>query len=570
MASLTRVLNKVCRRKSYFFSGAVLVFLVAALLFALYFLDKGLKFFPKAATGLTNTRGDLNGDNFVNAEDINYLKTHFSNVFDYNAIVANYGADLRTPTPTPTPIVCFPSAPSLTIVPDSQSGIAGQQLNYLATAKDNDSGGCPAKTFSLTTESLSPGWSRQPAIYDNISLSPGQSKTFVVMIWSAPGSSPGTYTFTEKLLETASGLSTTTSARYEVLPAATTSLTPRVLFVQLNPSDGSRDLFTTYYSWQWSGHSFADVVDTTLQNTINVMKELSGGMINYRVVGRLQINNFPRFTDGFQFTIDNYKPCTNGGMLPNGKSCGDEKWLFDNVDFVRSNNICQVAGSLNADEIWLVNPPFIQQWESWMIGPSGTDGFSPNGEYYPIEGCQKHYIVQGMGPSLISVFLHMYGHRVEATMAYLTGFWDQSERQKYWENFANVSRYVMPYNQPGPQYQGPGCGNAHFPLNGIQHYDYWNQTYRDFNCPDWKNFPNFKGEVEHINCTAWGCNDDNLTSGWGKHWLGSLPRGDGEAQIRLANGKMVNFKRNWWYYLLYPENAIQFVKMATGQLTSSQ
>lgn len=323
----------------------------------------------------------------------------------------------------------------------------------------------------------------------------------------------------------------------------------KVLGVALNPTEGSRDLATTYYGWLWPGKTPEEVENEIFNQIASAMKELSAGTINYQVTQKIRLTTFPKYTDGFQFTIDNYQNCIQGTRLPNGRTCHEEKYYFDHIDFIRANRICEIANETEIDEIWWVTNPYIGTWENWMIGPS--PGFNVNGKDYIIPKCNRHYIIQSVVYPRRDSIMEVYGHRVEATMNYITGRWDPQERVKHWLNFSNIIRYGLP---PG-EFNEPGCGNAHFPLNAVRGYDYINKTIRDFNCPDWKNFPDYKGETESINCDAWGC----FNEGWAKHWLGSMPRSEGEALIKSKDGNMVNFKKNWWYYFLYPENVISFM-----------
>ncbi len=107
------------------------------------------------------------------------------------------------------------------------------------------------------------------------------------------------------------------------------------------------------------------------------------------------------------------------------------------------------------------------------------------------------------------------------------------------------------------------CGNAHFPPNALKHYDCSNSTYKDSNCIDWKNFPNFTNETENINCDVWNCTD----TGWQEYWFANLPRGVGEVELENKKGEKFHFKKNWWYYLLYPENSINFRKAGVSSPT---
>lgn len=179
-----------------------------------------------------------------------------------------------------------------------------------------------------------------------------------------------------------------------------------------------------------------------------------------------------------------------------------------------------------------------------MIGP--TQGFDVNGRSYKIDTCSKHFIVVNGTYDRPTNMLHNIGHRVEATMRYLTQNWINADRQKYWDQFASIEKYN------GQVVSGVTCGNAHFPFNASQDYAYDNKNVQTNNCSDWKNFPNLKNTQESYGCDKWGCTDE----GWQERWLGSIPKNTGETQMTSRSGKKINFPNNWWNLLLSPDLAI--------------
>jgi hypothetical protein len=110
------------------------------------------------------------------------------------------------------------------------------------------------------------------------------------------------------------------------------------------------------------------------------------------------------------------------------------------------------------------------------------------------------------------------------------GGW-RSDDKTLWNKFALLNKDV-----PGKG----GCGNIHFPVNGISDYDYANSTTVSSSCDDWYNYPNFKNVTTQVNCQTWGCNQ------WGymKWWYTHLPYISG-----LNNG----YLNNWWKYITNPE-----------------
>lgn len=96
---------------------------------------------------------------------------------------------------------CVPVAPSVSISPASQSGLAGTTLSYLVTVTNNNSSSCGSSTFSLN-QSAPAGWSGTFS-QASLALIPGQSWTTTLSVSSPPDATPGAY-----------GVSTTVSSTY--------------------------------------------------------------------------------------------------------------------------------------------------------------------------------------------------------------------------------------------------------------------------------------------------------------------------------------------------------------------
>jgi hypothetical protein len=118
-----------------------------------------------------------------------------------------------TPTPTPTP-TCTRNNPSISISPTQQWGIAGQELTYSITLRNNDSLDCTSSTFRVD-KALPAGFTQNTDI--STTLAPGTSFMRNVIITSPITSMDGIYSFTQKVVNTASTAHTATdSANYNV------------------------------------------------------------------------------------------------------------------------------------------------------------------------------------------------------------------------------------------------------------------------------------------------------------------------------------------------------------------
>jgi len=372
-----------------------------------------------------------------------------------------------------------------------------------------------------------------------------------VKCWETCQSTPNpTPTITPSPISNPTATPTATPTPTPTKPSEETIMSPKVLYIAFNPVENGKNMAEEFFSRNFNGKSAEEVENLIANETISAFKRLSNNTINYQIAKKINITEFPKYSNGFEYSFEKYRECTSGD--PHG-TCEKQKWLFDHVNWVRENRICEIADENNVDEIWIISNPFIMTYESFMIGPNNS--FHINGGAYNLPECKKHYAVMNANYHIPKAFLHIYGHRIEATMNYLMADWKIEDKQRFWNNFSAVERYREPYGQE-KSYDRTYCGNAHFPSNALKHYDYANHNYKNSKCVDWKNFPNLTGKTENINCEAWGCSDN----GWQEYWFASLPRGVGEVEIENNKGKKFYFKKNWWYYILYPENSINFKK----------
>ncbi len=319
----------------------------------------------------------------------------------------------------------------------------------------------------------------------------------------------------------------------------------KVMVVNYNPTENGGNGAEKFYKYFMGNRTAREAENYAYNSVINHFKKLSNNRINYQVVKSIDINEFPTYPDGFKFDFNSYQKCIWGTPEFDPVGCDVRKAKFDYVKWTKDYKICEIAEANNVDEIWTLSLPYVMQWENFMIGPDR--GFGVNGDSYTVDTCHKHYIVLGGAYNSLDNLMHDIGHRVEATMDYVTSVWKEEDKQKYWVNFARWGTgNSNTYNT---------CGNTHFPTNAKIDYEYSNYANEFSSCDDWKNFPNLKGINKIINCTNWGCSDP----GWQEYWLGSLPSSAGEVAMTSKFGNSFQFKKDWWYYLLYPENAIKFV-----------
>lgn len=332
-----------------------------------------------------------------------------------------------------------------------------------------------------------------------------------------------------------------------VLPSnlnAQTVHSPRVMILGIDPTDQTgASLANTYFKSQMNNQLAKDFELQHAQQTINDFKELSQNRIQYVLAGHERITDFPTYPNGFQFTVQNYSQCVWGRPEFNPTQCDSQKWQFPYVQYIQDKQICQKAKALNADEVWVYSPPYILAYEAFMVGPN--PGYWVNGPDFTIQGCDKHIVFVNGVYDTPNNMLHSYGHRTEATIDYLMRNFTTQDRNNYWERFAA--------RNPETRNSGaPFCGNAHFPFNFRYEYDMGNTIAKTNTCSDFSNFPNYTGVQSSYGCTTWECSD----RGWQKQWFSSIPHSDGTVSITNKNGKTYQFKKDWWSYILFPENAL--------------
>jgi len=310
----------------------------------------------------------------------------------------------------------------------------------------------------------------------------------------------------------------------------------KILTVGINPVENGENVVGKF----WGN---ASTIENVIFNTaISGFSNASNGNITYAIVDHINVDEFPDLPSGQPvFNMESYSKCVGGGTQEDIQNCDNSKWQFDYSKFFNDYGICIRANDVNADEIWMVTPPYIGKFESFMIGP--YLGFWINGEAVTNASCNKLYPVMGPTYDRQDTLLHNFGHRFESTFEYLFTNILASERNNHWRRFSGFGGQTL------------GCGNTHFPANYRYDYDYGNNAAGTFTCPDWENFPNYTGATINVGCNSWGCNDP----GWESFWFSFIPSSSGDAVLHNANNTPLYMKKDWWYYLLNPDLAINFV-----------
>lgn len=253
--------------------------------------------------------------------------------------------------------------------------------------------------------------------------------------------------------------------------------------------------------------------------------EVSGGHINYQIVGWKDIDAIPAKQDGFSYTPEQYVNLwRSGGPFHTPDIANYSTILNDHVSPALIN-----AGLV--DEVWLFGGPWFGFYESAMAGPRS---FYINGGVYPDFPTNHPFAIVGFnyerggnGDGM----LHGLGHRAESSISHFFGGWNIQQPQTLWDKYtANVAQTIT-----GPPY---GLGSIHYPANGTQDYDYNNSQVVESTAPDWENYPNLTGATALVSADTWGNSED----GYMRYWFSHLPREEG---IHPTAQKL----NNWWSYI---------------------
>lgn len=290
---------------------------------------------------------------------------------------------------------------------------------------------------------------------------------------------------------------------------------PRVLLIVVDPivDPATGEKLTKRMKW----HNPEDLIATFLDDTVAD----SAGLARYKIVKRIDVDDFPVKADGFKYTAQSYL-----AAIKNTKTAHQPD-LIDYQDFLTRYKIIEQITSNQIDEVWAFAYPFAGFYESTM---AGVDAFFCNSEPIPdTDNCPRRFIIMGLsyerGPGEV---LHSFGHRAESIM-------DQVYRNTRGD--ANLWKRFTQYDQTSPG--KAQIGTIHFPPNGQKDYDYGNTRMVASACDDWYNFPNLTGAMKQVNNAEWGGEIRVYTNWWLKH----LPKVGGHTN-GIAN--------NWWQYILDP------------------
>jgi hypothetical protein len=293
----------------------------------------------------------------------------------------------------------------------------------------------------------------------------------------------------------------------------------RVLLIVYDPIMDT--LTGTRLSKHLGWHNTSDLVTGFLADILEVSK----GLARYEIVQRIDVDEFPAKTDGFQYTPQTYLDVMRRVTPPHMPQEVNYAAILSRF------NILQQVASNTIDEVWIFGFPHAGFYESTMGGPGAFWCNAP--PLANTSASKRRFVVMGFSyERQVGEMFEAYGHRAESIME--RTFMKLTGEANLWRRFIRYEKVT-----PGKA----ACGNIHFAPNSQTDYDWSNTTPVKSECYDWLlNFPDFKGDTRMVTSTEWGGGDIRAHHKW---WFNHFPR---------VAGRINGIHNNWWRYVISPQN----------------
>jgi hypothetical protein len=252
---------------------------------------------------------------------------------------------------------------------------------------------------------------------------------------------------------------------------------------------------------------------------------VSGGLVRYQIVERLDVDDFPPKVDGYKYDAQTYLNVVRGVSRPYMPQEADYHAIIERF------NILERVAQGEIDEVWIFNFPHAGFYESIMGGPGAFWCNAP--PLRSTEASKRRFVIMGFSFERgVGEMLENMGHRAESIME--KTFEKLPEDQNLWKRFI---RHELTH--PGQA----ALGNVHFAPNSVRDYDWNNSSTVLSECDDWLyNFPDFKGIVRPVTSADWGSGDIRKHHTW---WMTHFPK---------TTGRTNGIHNNWWQYIADPNN----------------
>jgi len=313
-------------------------------------------------------------------------------------------------------------------------------------------------------------------------------------------------------------------------------LAPRVLLIVYDPvvDRASGQRLSQLKSW--------NRVEDLVADYIADIEECSGGLVKYRVVQRVDVDEFPPKADGFRHDASSYLDVLSERARPHDPDLADYHRIVADYDLLER------AANDDFDEVWLFGGPYFGYWEAAM---AGTGAFFCNGGPVPNSPCRRKFVMMGFSYERgVGQMLEDLGHRAETTLAHLFGsddFWmwayDRNRTPKTTDvGKLNLLERFLCFDQIAPGKSN--VGTLHYAPNSTTDYEWDAMTLVQSCAEDWNHFPNLPDPPNYRAMTAqdWGGGEIRAHHKW---WLKHLPK---------VAGRTRGISNNWWKYIIDPNN----------------
>lgn len=271
------------------------------------------------------------------------------------------------------------------------------------------------------------------------------------------------------------------------------------------------------------------------QGAIEFFKRASRGRVSYSVTRTSVITDaWPQKVDGFRYDETSYLAVISDTAKPHEPDNLDYRQLLNDA----SLDVCSSVNRGEIDELWMYGGPWFGFFESALAGPRA---YFYNGA--PITGTMCNRLLPIMGLNMhagLANAVHVFGHRMEATMTKAYGDWKQNRTNHNWDRFGLAKAQ-------SPDYTYSGCSSMHYAPNGTREYQYDRPEATNSNCDDFYNYPSLgdpSAVATPIGCAAWVCDAAKYYGYWFEH----LPFFAGCAPDGMAS--------DWWRLFVEPDFAL--------------
>ena len=252
---------------------------------------------------------------------------------------------------------------------------------------------------------------------------------------------------------------------------------------------------------------------------------VSGELVRYQIVERLDVDDFPPKVDGYKYDAQTYLNVVRGVSRP---------YMPQEADYhaiIKQFHILERVAKGEIDEVWIFNFPHAGFYESIMGGPGACWCNAP--PLKKTEASQRRFAIMGFSPERgVGEMLENMGHRAESIME--KTFERLPEEQNLWKRFIRHEK-----THPGQA----ALGNVHFAPNSVRDYDWNNPSTVLSECDDWLyNFPDFKGVTRQVTSAEWGSGDIRKHHVW---WMKHFPK---------TLGRRNGVHNKWLQYIANPNN----------------